>query len=262
MREIAILMLLAGVMPAQTPFARVREERKIVIDGVEETWRLVWTAPPRPMCASASDWFTTCPCHGFAFGETGHASLLRYLGGVEVERMPLGPLFDEDSPTEGVPTIPRRPFNWKTDSEKSVSRKGGWEEIERRPAVRIMEFADYDHDGRATEFYLQTSAIACGWQFGVVIGVSRANSRLHVFTAGGNPATPLRLRYPLWETIREAPGPVETTEWTCGDHGSETQSQLSLSWTPQGITGTRREYSCPPGPRRLLSEAPLGSNQE
>lgn len=262
MREIAILMLLAGVVPAQTPFAHVREERKIVIDGVEETWRLVWTAPPRPECASASDMFTTCPCYGFAFGETGHASLLRYRGGVEVERMPLGPLFDEDSPTEGVPTFPRRPFNWKTDSEKSVSRKGGWEEIERRPAVRIMNFADYDHDGRATEYYLQTSAVACGWRYGVVIGVSRTNPRLHAFATPTSPASPLRLRYPLWESIREAAGPFEAKEVTCGDHAADVESLLSIYWTSEGISGTRRTYSCPPEPRRLLSESPLGAQLE
>lgn len=264
MREIAILLLLAGVVPAQTPFVRVREERKIVIDGVEETWRLVWTAPPRPVCWMDTAMYYTCPCNGFAFGEAGHASLLRYRGGVERERLPLGPLFGEDSiGGPGVALIPKRPYEGlTTDSEESLSRAGKRAEIERRPMVRIMEFADNDHDGRATEFYLQTSSIACGWQFGVVIGVSRANSRLYVFTTAGNPDSPLRLRYPLWENIRKAAGPFETTEWTCGDHGVETQSQLSISWTPNGITGTRRRYSCPPEPRRLLSETPLGAKLE
>lgn len=264
MREIAILLLLAGVMPAQTPFARVREERKIVIDGVEETWRLVWTSQPRPECSTDTAMYYTCPCNGFAFGEAGHASLLRYRGGVERERLPLGPLFTEDSiGGPGVALIPSRPYEGvTTDSEESLSRPGKRAEIERRPMVRVLEFADYDHDRRATEFYLQTSSISCGSQFGVVIGVSRANPRLHVFTTADNPDSPLRLRYPLWENIRKAAGPFETTAWVCGDHGEETESRLSLSWTPQGITGTTRTYTCPPEPRRLLSESPLGAKLE
>lgn len=262
MREIAILLLLAGAVAAQTPFARVREERKIVIDGVEETWRLVWTARPTPYCVVGDTSFT-CPCDGFAYGEAGPMELVRLRKGVAAERIALAPLFsDHFGRDNSVAVVPRWPPSRETDTDEAFLKRGQREVVMRRPAVSILNFADYDHDGRATEFYLQTSSIACGWQFGVVIGVSRANPRLHVFTTADNQDSPLRLRYPLWENIRKAAGPFETTEWTCGDHGEETQSRLSLSWTPQGITGTRRTYTCPPEPRRLLSESPLGAKLE
>jgi hypothetical protein len=44
-------------------------------------------------------------------------------------------------------------------------------EIAKRPPVQLMYFGDYDHDGAATEFYLQTDAVPCGKSYGVVIGV-------------------------------------------------------------------------------------------
>ena len=253
-----LVFLLFGVASAQAPYELVREEQRIVVDGVQETWRLVWTAPPNEECGPGNELYYTCPCAGFAFGEGGPASLVGVRGGVEVDRLALGPLFGEDSPRrQGIAVIPKFPYKWQTDSgERHVKR----EAIERRPRVKVMKFGDYNHDGRATEFYLQTSAIACGWQFGVVIGVSRNNSRLHALSAN-NSATPLYLRYPLWERIREARSPLELSECQCGDHGAENETRVSLAWADGALTGTRRTYTCPPDPRRLLSEKPLGGGR-
>jgi len=50
-----------------------------------------------------------------------------------------------------------------------------------------MDFVDYAHDGRATEFFLQTGSLSCGKRAGVVIGISETNRRLHVFGSAKNP---------------------------------------------------------------------------
>jgi len=50
-----------------------------------------------------------------------------------------------------------------------------------------MNFADYDHDGQATEFFLQTESLPCGKRAGIVVGLSRINEHLHGFGSFRNP---------------------------------------------------------------------------
>ena len=78
-------LILFGVvlLPNATAFAEspkpiIREERNIVIDGVEERWRLEWVSTPSPACAPPVEpgWMN-CPCEGFAFGERGDLVLVR-----------------------------------------------------------------------------------------------------------------------------------------------------------------------------------------
>ena len=253
-------MLLAGAVPAQTPFARVREERKIVIDGVEETWRLVWTARPKAECG-LSDASLTCPCEVFAYGEAGPMDLVRLRKGLPPERISLAPLFGENFGSRTpVAIIQRWLPNRETDTYEAFRSGGHREAVMRRPTVRIMNFDDYDHDGRATEFYLQTESLPCGKSYGVVLGVSRTRPALHVFSTADS--QPIYLQKRNWALLARATGPIEAPYWTCGDHGYPNELRVMLSWTPQGITGTTRAYSCPPGPRRLLSEAPLDAKLE
>jgi hypothetical protein len=123
-----------------------------------------------------------------------------------------------------------------------------------------MDFGDYDHDGEQTEFYLQTETLPCGKSTGVVIGVSRRNPRLHVFGSASNPSKPLYLQRREWEAVRNASsGPVRVIDWPCGDHGAETEIELQLDWSADGVDGVRREYTCPVKnePRSLIYEKPL-----
>lgn len=162
---------------AEYPSPMIREEQTIVVDGAQESWRLQWAAVPKLYCgADERDGSLTGPCMGFAFGEVGDLYVLRLRDGVEVDRLRLTPLFGEH-PAAVVQ-------HWAADDEQDfkLSQRGDFETIvSRRPTVQVMNFADYDHDGRATEFYLQTEVAPCGKSLGVVIGLSTYNSRLHVF---------------------------------------------------------------------------------
>lgn len=80
----------------------IREERRVVIGGRPEVWRLEWREPPKPACGPDDpDWWT-CPCSGFVFGEGGTLDLVRLRENREVERFPLTPLFcvDVDCPAD------------------------------------------------------------------------------------------------------------------------------------------------------------------
>jgi len=222
-----------------------------VVDGVAETWQLRWVGKTRPVCA-ANDGFT-CPCAGFAYGEGGDLILVRLRKQVEIDRLQITRLFDEPFRGEGrIAIVPRWPEDVKSDLENEGD-KNFPALVAKRPVVHLMSVADYDHDGRATEFYLQVSTEPCGKS----VGVSRGNSRLHAFGKASNPSKPLRLHREEWEAIRDASGPIEVTDWLCGDHGSESEVTLRLRWGAGGVDGTRHTCTCPPNARRLAKVGPL-----
>ena len=64
-----------------------------------------------------------------------------------------------------------------------------------------MEFIDYDHDGRRSEFYLKTDTLPCGKSVGVVVGVSRSNQKLHIFGTVSKPTQHLLLQKGIWEAL-------------------------------------------------------------
>jgi hypothetical protein len=92
-----------------------------------------------------------------------------------------------------------------------------------------------------------------------VIGLSKSNSRLHVFGTASNPGKPLYMQKREWEALRDASAPIEVLDWSCDDHGSPAETTLLLRWTPKGIAGTRREYACPADTKRQkpIREDPL-----
>ena len=234
------------------PAATVREEQNILVDGAIETWRLQWAAAPKPYCQPSED-SLTCPCMGFAYGEAGDLFLTRLRRGRGLERLHLTPFFTEGS---GKAIVQRWPADYDRDFKDS-ERPDFSILVGKRAIVEVMHFADFDHDGRNTEFYLQTESVPCGTSVGIVIGTSSSNPRLHVFGRASNPGAPLYLNKRAWEAVRDASGPVEVPDWACDDHGAETETRLQLQWSPKGIEGVRMEYSCPPEPRRLLRKAPL-----
>jgi hypothetical protein len=264
MKTVVVAILLTAVSalsqadphPRSTEYAAplIREEQDIIVGGVHEMWRLQWRAVPTPYCEPSFD-SLTCPCMGFAYGEAGDLFLIRLRGGSEIDRLHLTPLF-----TEEPNAIVQR---WPTDDKRDfdLSQKEGFSKIvSHRPVVQVMHFADYDHDGEQTEFYLQTETLPCGKSTGVVIGVSRSNPRLHVFSSASNPTKPLYLQGRQWEALRNASsGPIRVIDWRCGDHGADTQTEVQLDWSAGRIDGTRREYTCPAGnePRHFVRKMPL-----
>ncbi len=264
--HVAFLACVAACTPAmpgrslEYPAPRIREEQLLTVAGRRETWRLEWRGEPRPYCPAADGFGSqTCPCYGFAYGEAGDLWLARIRDGKEIDRLDLSPFFRNGQNA----IVPRWPPK-KGDLDDS-DREDFVQRVARRPAVRVMHFADYDHDGAASEFYLQTDAVACGWTFGVVIGVSAKDPRLHAFGAASSPDRPLYLRDFQWEALRRASTePVRVRGWTCGDHGSDTQAEVLMEWSAAGIEGTQSEYTCPPPgqPRRLLGRKPLSAVDE
>lgn len=245
------------------PSPLIREEQQVTVDGATETWRLVWSNTPKPRCDAHDELSLTCPCIGFAYGEIGDLFLARIREGKEVDRLRLTPLFPE---SKGA--ILQR---WAADDDKDSKAIGNESfptSVKKRPIVRIMNFADYDHDGQKTEFYLQTSAGPCGKTFGAVIGLSKKTHRLHAFGTVTHPTKPLLLQGQEWDSLKNASEPVELVDWPCYDHGAETETKIRLYWSPDGIDGRIREYSCQdqnPGakkePQRLLKEGPLSSQR-
>ncbi|HEY0564505.1 MAG TPA: hypothetical protein VGC88_02920 [Terriglobales bacterium] len=242
------------------PSPLVREEQKVTVNGTPETWRLQWSASPGPEC-EPSDVSLTCPCMGFAYGEAGDLYLVQLRNGAETERLHLTELFSEaPSASDHPQALVQR---WAPDYKKDF-RLGQRDNfpmlVAKRNTVQLMRFGDYDHDGSATEFYLQTDTAPCGKSIGVVIGVTKRNPKLHVFGFASHPEKRMYLDKREWDALNQASsGPVRVTVLGCGDHGSGREIEDELNWSEAGIDGVRREYACSDEFERksLVSEKPL-----
>jgi hypothetical protein len=239
----AVSTPLPNTKPAE---ASVREEQVVAIDSNTEHWQLEWITQPQPVCSPEDECWQCCPCSGFAFGEYGKLDLVRMRATHVEERLSLAPLFQEtEHPTEApdVVVLRRWPvFEADYDSPESPTLP---ERARSRPLSKVMNIADYDHDGRASEFPFQIGAAPCGHQQTVLIGISRSNPALHVFGTVAHPKKPLVLDHPAdWERLLHASGAVTVTEITCGDHGSEEQIDIRLNATQHGITAIRSVYDC------------------
>ena len=101
------------------------------------------------------DEVVTCPCEGFAQGETGELDLVRMRPDAPPERLPLSPLFGE--PGEARPQAVLR--GWmpaKGDGEMDPGELP--RALRKRKRARAMVLSDYDRDGQAREFVLLTGA--------------------------------------------------------------------------------------------------------
>jgi hypothetical protein len=238
--------------------ALIREEKSVVVDGATELWRLVWKQPPAPACSPDDPGWFTCPCMGFAFGERGQLDLVCVRDGREIDRLALTPLFGHDDlPFDPPEAIVQRWEQLQGDTETSDARQFAGR-VHARPVVSAMNLADYDHDGRSTEFFLQTGVLPCGKIMGVVIGLSPGNPRLHAFGSALHPGQPLYLQKSQWDALRSSAGPVRVMDWRCGDHGAGTETEIELQATGAGIRATRREFECTDDGRgKLLSKKEL-----
>lgn len=251
------LMCLVVLLTGMSAFGEnltpvTREEHKVVVDGVEEHWRLEWATPPSPACSpDEPDVWSTCPCSGFAFGERGNLVLVRKKPGGDEERFALRQLFagDFDAPGNVGEVVLRRWDVQEEDMDQSDSPDFA-ERVQARPPATVMRFRDYDHDGQATEFILQVGTLPCGKKMSVAIGVSRQNPRLHAFRTTEHPERPLVLQAWQWESLLGAKAPIKVTDWKCGDHGSDAETELELAVDENGIHATNWTYECDQDGRR------------
>lgn len=249
---ICLVVLLGGISAfAENPTPVIREEHKVVVDGVEEHWRLEWASPPKPACPPDDPAWSTCSCSGFAFGERGNLVLVRKKPGGEEERFALTQLFDGefDAPASVGEVVLRRWDVHEKDMDQSDSPDFA-ERVRARPVATVMRFGDYDQDGKATEFLLQIGTLPCGKAMSVAIGVSLHTGTLHVFSTAEHPDRPLILQAWQWESLRDAKGAIKVVDWKCGDHGSDAETELELSADENGIHATRWEYKCDQEGRR------------
>jgi hypothetical protein len=110
-----------------------------------------------------------------------------------------------------------------------------------------MAIADYNHDGRASEFVVLTNSLPCGHTYGTLIGVSPNEPKLHAFGSIAHPDSPLVLPTQAWTKLRTSKGPFRVVDWQCGDHGSQQENDFEVEATPGGFKVTRYSYSCPEG---------------
>jgi hypothetical protein len=225
------LVSLACLGQARRPL--VREEVRVG----QETWRPEWKKAPVEACGPNEGSFT-CPCDGFRYGQAGDLDLVRIRAGRVLERLALGAFFEGQGHDAVVRLHDQMPDDWKTDDTKLAA------EVARRPAVKVMKLSDYNHDGHATEFYLQTGAGPCGWVAGIVIGTTSANPTLHAFGTARDSKTPLVMRGYEWDALRDSNGKAQMTHLPCGDHGAEEQIERTITATARGIVVVDQTYQC------------------
>jgi hypothetical protein len=234
---------------ASTPPAEhIREQRTVTVGGVKEVWRLVWTGKPSLMCSPhEAEMAITCPCSGWAYGEAGDLSLVRLRDGKPVDRMRLGPLYGKyDYPAGEV--APGQAY-----LQRWAVRDGDWDrrqdstlaaEIMRRRPTTIMQLADYDHDGRATEFLIQVGTLPCGKRQFAAVGVSAKAERLHALGSPAHAGKALVMPLRAWQALLKTARPKPLIIWECDDHGSEVRSVLEVSAQGGVIRAVDRDYGC------------------
>jgi hypothetical protein len=252
-RLLLIAILGTSALTSQSPRPVVREEQSVIVNGVAEIWRLEWKTPLKSACGAEDIVWYTCACSGFAFGEAGAVDLVRISNGREINRMSLTELFDEEFSDVGkLAILPR----W--DPQDGDIKLEGTEEliqlVRSRPVVQVIKLDDYDHDGAATEFFLHVGTAPCAKRMGIVVGLLRGSTSLRVLGTALHPNEPLVMQKTEWEALRDATGPMRVIDWRCGDHGSDTETELELSAGPQGISVLRRTFACDskPGGRGTL----------
>ncbi len=240
----------------------VREEEKVLVNGISEAWRLEWKSAPKPACGTEDlSSAITCPCSGFAYGESGQLDLVRSMEFREIGRLELTPFFDKIfADLDGAILRRWEPKEVEFEEPESENEAEAFiKQVRARPLFKVMRFGDYNHDGNSTEFFVQTGVEPCGKITGIVVGVTPILPRLHAFGTALHPDKPLVMQKKEWEALLKATEPAEVLDWPCGDHGSETETDLLLSADAGAIHAVRKEFECTETGRRgrLLREQVL-----
>ncbi|WP_257456915.1 hypothetical protein [Archangium lipolyticum] len=219
----------------------LREQVRVKVDGVVERWRLEWRSTPALECFESSG-AVSCGCEGFAYAERGDLELVRLRPGKPPERVPLTPLFENLAMKVDEPkAMLRRWAPREGDDEIHPDKLMGV--LGRRKSLRAMELGDYDHDGQAREFVLQTNAFICGLREAVLIGYDRRDGRVRALGTAEHPEKPLVLEPETWAELLKSKQ-VERVEMECGDHGSEIRDVMRVSADDKGLHATLDRYPC------------------
>lgn len=202
-----------------------RQVKTVRVNDVDETWVLRWRGKPERTCMDAHSW-STCPCWGFAYGESGHLELARLRPNVPEE------ILDFTKHWDGDPMVQR----WIPGKDDDLLATPSEKHLKELELFDAMQLRDYDHDGEATEFvYRFGVGSACGHdsQFAVV-GISKKNPKLHFFG----------INLPFvdsWETVRlmPMPGEAKIVSWACGDHGSQEEESILVMLDAKGTMKTK-----------------------
>jgi len=203
----------------------VREWRAVVVDGVEEIWRVRFVTPSRaPAAIPEGEW--TCPDGFYARFDRGRAVLERLRDGVVIDRFHTPcEVLGEDHGCSTELLIP-----WHIDPSVHDRPVPG-STVERLPWITFLDLADYDHDGRATEVAIDVGHLVCGHSNSVVVGITRDNARLHVLHWANGERMALPRGSWAWDEVR-ARSRGEMVTWGCGDHGYDGEERLR--WWPSG----------------------------
>lgn len=244
---LAILSLISiPLLPGQDN-GLVREQRSFTIQGAKEVWRLIWRDAPRDskFCGPADPSVAmTCPCDGVAYAQVGDLILERQRPGAPAERLALTPLFAGSDMVFGenrpVAMLARWPARLR-----DIDRETTPAAIRRRRPVPIMHLRDYNHDGIAGEFLLQTDTLPCGKHVLVAVGITRDNPHLHVLTSAEHPERPLALYQWQWDALARNSHPGKVLDWPCGDHAAQEETTMVLRTDHGRIHATRIRSTCP-----------------
>jgi hypothetical protein len=218
----------------------LREQVRVKVDGVVERWRLEWRSEPELECFDPG--IGSCPCTGFAYAERGELDFVRLRPGKPPERVPLTPLFESLSLEVAKPKAMLR--RWESrEGDESIHPDERLRVLGRRKSLRAMALGDYDHDGQAREFVLQTNAYGCGMREAVLIGYDRREGRVRALGTAEHPEKPLVLEPETWAELLKAKQ-IERVEQECGDHGSEMRDVMRVSADDQGLHATLDKYAC------------------
>ena len=247
--RLGVWLGLGVVLGAAPQKPLVREELRVSVNGVVERWRLEWRSPPELACFETEG--VTCPCEGFAQGEQGELDLVRQRPGAPEERVALTPLFADDGGGDAPVRAVLR--GWEVSArDGALTEEERPRALRRRKRVRAMVLGDYDHDGQAREFVLQTQASGCGLRDAVLLGVDRRDGHLRALGTVEHPDRPLVLEPETWAKLRGA-ARVDSVETPCGDHGSESESVVRVHADAAGLHATRAFYTCTPEGQRGAS---------
>lgn len=252
LRSLLAAGLLALSLPALAdgdPPMTIREERVVKVAGRAEVWRLAWIGPVKSFCGPESgDDVITAPCNGLAYGEQGRLVLSRTLpGGRLDDRLDLSPLFTDSDLTgreDGNAVLPRWPVLDEDTHRLTGDVSTLAAEIHARPAVPVMQLVDYDHDGKALEFLIQTDVQPGGKRFYVALGLNRATGKLDWLRSTDRPDRPLVLNWAAWQALAKGAQKIDIVRWDCGDHGSEVLETYRLSVKSGRINVHLRTFAC------------------
>jgi hypothetical protein len=218
-----------------------REEISVKFNDVDEIWRLEWLTKPKEVCAPKNEEAETCPCAGFAYAEYGQADLVRVRDKKEIERFHLDSLFeDEEKPVEEIAAVIQR---WPIDDTDYLEVPLSSKSIRKRPTVKVMEVADFNHDGWASEFVLQIGTNSCGHRRAILIGVTPNRPLLHAFGTIKTPNKPLVLEPYAWTLLKRSAHSVRYVAWACGDHAADEQVEIILSAEKTGIRAFQETFA-------------------